>query len=230
MAGTLLAQRARGDRVIVVWLTHGEQTQAFGDLPPEEVARKREEQGHRAGEILDVETRFMDFPDTALQADRETTVEVAKLICEIQPDGLLTWGESWARGMRHPDHRRCGEIFRDAITLARIAKVVQPAEPHREPVPVFTLRGIHSTIPPVAVDVEPYLDKIHEVADHYLHGVGFGDPEWLDRRLRNAGLKWGLNYAEEFDAWESASCAVKTLLPAPPLEDVVHPSREGVRS
>ena len=32
VAGTILAQRARGDRVILVWLTRGEMTEAFGPL------------------------------------------------------------------------------------------------------------------------------------------------------------------------------------------------------
>lgn len=226
-AGAILAQRARGDRVVLLWLTHGEQTEAFGPLPPEEVARKREEQGRRAAEILGAEPMFMDFPDTALRADRETTVEVARKICEIKPDGLLTWGDAWVRGMRHPDHERCGQIFRDAIALARIAKVMAPIEPHRAPVPVFTIRDVHSTLPAVAVDVTAHREKIHELADHYFRGVGFGDPEWLDQRLRETGKRWGLELAEEFDSWESPSRATGTLLPAPPLEGVVHPERKG---
>ena len=32
-AGTILAQKARGDRVVVVWLTRGEMTEAFGAIP-----------------------------------------------------------------------------------------------------------------------------------------------------------------------------------------------------
>src|SRR5690606_9360371 len=186
-AGAILAQRARGDRVVVTWLSRGEQTEAFGSLPTREVGRRREEQGRRAAEILGVEARFLDFPDTALSADRESVIEVARLICEIKPDGLLTWGEAWVRGMRHPDHQACGQIFRDAVTLARIAKIVDPLEPHRKPVPVYTIRDIHSRLPGVGVDVSPHREKILEVADHYLHGVGFGDPEWLEMRLRSTG-------------------------------------------
>src|SRR5688572_7655874 len=142
-AGAILAQVARGDRVVIVWLTRGEQTEAFGPIPIEEVARRREEQGHRAGEILGAETRFLDFPDTGVVHDRESVIRVAQLICEYQPDGLLTWGDAWIRGMRHPDHQATGKIFRDAITIARIAKVVAPLTPHRKPMPVFVLRDEH---------------------------------------------------------------------------------------
>lgn len=227
VAGTILAQRARGDRVVVVWLTRGEQTEAFGPLPTREVARRREEQGHRAGEILGAETRFLDFADTALTADRETAIEVAKVICDIQPDGLLTWGDTWVRGMRHPDHAAAGKIFRDAVTFSRIAKVVDPLPPHRTHLPVFALRDVHSHLPPVAVDVTPYREKIGELAELYFHGLGFGDPEWLERRLAEAGERWGVRYAEEHDSWESPSRCTEHLLPAPPLDGATHPDRRA---
>jgi LmbE family N-acetylglucosaminyl deacetylase len=228
-AGAILAQRARGDRVVIVWLTRGEMTEAFGPVPPEEVARRRMEQGRRAGEILGAETRFLEYPDTRLVYTREVASEIAKLVCEIRPTGLLTWGDAWVRGMRHPDHQAAGRIFRDAITLARIAKVVAPLPPFRGSVPIFTLRDVHSTLPPVAVEVGERLAGIEELARFYHHGVGFGDPEWLHRRLRTIGARWGAEYAEEFDAWETEGGLVDALLPAAPLADVMHPERRGTR-
>lgn len=226
VAGTLVAQRARGDRVVIVWLTRGEMTEAFGPLPAEEVAARRMAQGRRAGEILDVETRFMDFPDSALVADRESAVEVARLICEIRPTALLTWGDAWVRGMRHPDHQACGRIFRDAVNLARIARVMTPSEPHRGDLPVFSLRDVHSPLPIAAVDVTPYREKIGELADFYMQGVGFGDPAWMEHRLRDAGARWRCDYAEEIDAWETQGGRLfDALLPAPRAEFTFHPSR-----
>jgi N-acetylglucosamine malate deacetylase 1 len=227
VAGTILAQCGRGDRVVIVWLSRGEQTEAFGPLPSEEVGRRRELQGRGAGEILGAETIFLDFPDTAIPYDRDALLRVARLICEVQPTGLLTWGDAWIRGMRHPDHQVCGRLFRDAVTLARMAKVVAPATPHRQPVPIFTLRDQHSTLPPVAVDVTPFRGRIAEVAELYFTGVGFGDPEWFERRLRGVGERYGFQYGEEFDAWETAPGGHPSLLPAPPLEGVAHPDRKS---
>ncbi len=226
VAGTILAQKARGDRVVIVWLTRGEMTEAFGPIPQEEVARRREEQGRRAGEILGVTTRFLDFADTRIAATPEAAATVAKVLAEIRPDGLLTWGDAWIRGMRHPDHQAAGKIFRDAVTLARMAKVVTPLEPHREPVPVFTIRDHHSLLPETVVDVEPYLEGIHELARFYLQGIHFGDPEWLDRRLRALAEPWGVRYAETVDAWETRAGLVTSLLPAEPLDALVHPDRK----
>lgn len=227
-AGTILAQRARGDRVVVVWLTRGEMTEALGPLPTAEVAARREEQGRRAGEILGVETRFMDFADCSIDANPESAHRVARLVAEIRPDALLTWGDAWGRGMRHPDHQASGKIFRDAITLARIAKVVGPGQPHRAPVPVFTFRGAHSTLSAVAVDVEPFREQIHELGRFYRENIGFGNAEWIDRRLRVTGEPYGLRYAEVFDAWETRGGIVPSLLPAE-FEDgeVQHPDREA---
>jgi hypothetical protein len=76
--------------------------------------------------------------------------------------------------------------------------------------------------------VTPYRDGIAEVAEMYFHGLGFGDPEWLDLRLRTAGERWGFPYAEEFDSWESPSRAATTLLPASLLHGATHPERQDV--
>ena len=225
-AGTICAQVARGDRVVVVWLTRGEMTEAFGPVSMEEVSRIREEHGRAAGELLGCETRFLDFRDTELEANVESARRVARLITEVKPDGVLTWGDAWGRGMRHPDHQAAGKIFRDAITLARLAKVVAPEPPHRAPAPVFTIRGAYSQMPNVVVDVEPWLDRIHALARFYYERIGFGNAEWIDRRLRAAAEPHGLRYAEAFDAWETPGGVVESLLPAAgDAGDLPHPPR-----
>jgi len=224
-AGTLAAQRARGDRVVVVWLSKGEMTEAFGPISPERVAERRIELGAEAARILDVEHRFLSFPDTRIEATPSAALEVARLLCDVKPDGLLTWGQSWVRGQRHPDHEATGRIARDAVTLARIAKAVAPAEPHRAWCPVFTYRDVHSTLPAVAVDVEPQLERIRALADFYRGALGFGDRRWLEARLRRGGQPFGLAYAEVFDAWESEVGAVRSLLPAGSGDFDAHPDR-----
>jgi N-acetylglucosamine malate deacetylase 1 len=227
-AGTILAHRARGDRVVIAWLTHGEMTEALGPLRTEDVALRRAQQGARAGEILGVETRFLDHRDTRIEATPEAAAEIASLLAEVRPDALLTWGDAWVRGMRHPDHRATGTLFRDAVTLARIGKVVAPLEPHRAPVPVFTLRDLHDPLPEVVIDVEPHIEGIRELASFYHREVGFGAPGWLEARLSRLGAPHGLRYAETFSAWETKGAVGKALLPAEPIEHETHPdvSRE----
>lgn len=226
-AGAILAQRARGDRVVVAWLTRGERTEAFGPVPDEEVARRREAQARGAAEILDVEPVFLDFPDTAVEATPSAAARVARLVADVRPDGVLTFGDAWTRGLRHPDHRAAGTIARDAVSLARIRRIVDPAEPHRAYVPVFTYRGAHSTLPAVGLDVEPHLERIYELGEYYQERIGFGDPAWLEERLRRTGERWGVEHAEEYDAWESKPGLVASLLPAERDGLLVPEDREG---
>lgn len=225
----MLAQRARGDRVVLCWLTRGEMTEAFGPVGTDEVIARRLETGQAAGEILGVETRFLEFPDTAVSADREAAQEVARLITDVRPDGILTWGDAWVRGLRHPDHQATGRIVRDAVTLARIQKCVAPAEPHRRSAPVFTYRGEHSYLPAVGIDAGPYMDRVFELGRFYHEALEFPDRGWLEERYRRIGARWGVEYAEEFDAWESAPGLVTSLLPVEGGVLPVHPERTAER-
>lgn len=226
-AGTMLAQAARGDRVVLVWLTRGEMTGAFGPLPVEAVARRREEQGAEAARLLGVEHRFLDLPDTGLRGSPEEAARVARLIAEVRPDGMLTWGDGWVRGTRHPDHQASGKVARDAITLARIARAVEPLSAHRAFCPVFTLRDAHSALPAVAVDVSAHVERIRALGAFYHAGIGFGEAAWLEHRLRDAGRPFGLAHAEVFDAWETRPGTVGALLPADPGDYGMHPGREA---
>ncbi len=225
MVATMQAQIERGDRVVLLWLTRGEMTEALGPIPAEDIIRRRTEHGRIAGEILGVETRFLDFPDTGVHATPEAAARVARVIAEVQPDAILTWGDAWRRGLRHPDHQATGKIVRDAITMARLKRCVEPIPPHRQPAPVFTYRDRYSRFPAVAIDATPYRDKIRELARHYQRELEFPDPDWLVGRLRGIGKRWGLEMAEEFDAWETRGGIVSSLLPVEIDGTPDHPER-----
>jgi N-acetylglucosamine malate deacetylase 1 len=203
-AGTIAAHAALGDRVVLLWLTRGEMTEIYGHLDPEEVARRRMDQGAEAAAILGAEPMFLELPDTRLEATPDAAREVARVIARVRPDAVITWGDAWARGMRHPDHQATGKIVRDAITLARLRRVVDPLPPHRDPAPVFTLRGEHSTLPELAIDVSAHVDTVVELARYYREHVGWPEEDWLVDRLTRAGAAREVRAAELFDAWETA--------------------------
>jgi LmbE family N-acetylglucosaminyl deacetylase len=202
-AGTAAAHAVRGDRVILLWLTRGSMTEALGPLAAAEVAARREEQGRAVAALLGCEARFLDFEDTWVEATPEAAHRVARVLAELRPDALITWGDAWRRGLRHPDHQATGKILRDAITLARIARVVAPLEPHRAPVPVFTLRADHSLLPVAAVDVSPVIEQVRAVGAYYRERLGWPREAWLEEQLASCGARWGVAAAEEFDAWET---------------------------
>lgn len=202
-AGTIAVHAARGVRVMLLWLTRGEMTQAYDVRSPAEVGEERMRHGRTAARILGAEPRFLEFPDTGIEPSRAAASRVARVLAETRPNAVVTWGDAWVRGMRHPDHQATGKIVRDAVTLARLGRVVEPLEPHREPVPVFTLRDVHSTLPPAAVDVSDRLDTVLELASLYRERFGWPEDDWLRDRLIAAGRQWGVEAAEVFDAWES---------------------------
>lgn len=211
-AGTIKAHTAAGDRVVLLWLTRGEMTEAYPELEPAAIAERRAGHGREAAGILGAEPRFLEYSDTQVQATPDAARTVARVIADVRPDAVVTWGDAWGRGMRHPDHQATGKIVRDAVTLARIGRVVDPAAPHREDVPVFTLRGRHSTLPTLAVDVTDHVATIRELGAFYRERGGWPERGFLDDRLRRAGARHDVDAAELFDAWETPPGLARSLL------------------
>jgi N-acetylglucosamine malate deacetylase 1 len=212
-SGTIAVHAAAGHRVVLLFLTRGEMTESLGTSDAAAVARMRVEHGLEAGRILGADdVQFLEFPDTRIEVSADAGYRVAREVAAIRPDAVITWGDAWVRGPRHPDHQATGQIVRNAITLARMARVVSPAAPHREPVPVYAIRDAHSVLPEAAVDVSAQLARIHELADYYRARVGWPDRQWLEERLTTAGRPYGVAAAEPFDAWETTGGLVTSLV------------------
>lgn len=202
-AGTIAHHTARGHRAVLLFLTRGEMTEALGALTAQEVAELRSEHAVEAGRILGAEVRLLDFPDTRIEVSADAGYRLAREIAEIKPDAVITWGDAWRRGPRHPDHQATGQLVRNAVTLARIARVVAPLPPHRAPAPVYAIREQHSQLPLAAIDVGAQRDTLFTLARFYRERVGWPQEDWLEQRIRDAGAQVGLPVAELFDAWES---------------------------
>ena len=212
-AGTIALHAAQGHRVVMLFLSRGEMTESLGISDAREVAEARMQHAREVGEIIGAsEVRFLDFPDTRIELSADGSYRVAREVAQIRPDAVITWGDAWVRGPRHPDHQATGQLVRNAITLARIARVVKPDAPHRAAAPVFTLRDRHSQITEVAVDVTSQLDRLHALADYYRERVGWPDRPWLEERLRRAGASHSVPAAELFDAWETPGGLVTSLM------------------
>jgi LmbE family N-acetylglucosaminyl deacetylase len=210
-AGTLALHAALGHRVVLLFLTRGEMTEALGPLDAASVAARRTEHAAAAARILGAEVRLLDFPDTRVEVSAEAMHRLARELAVLQPHAVITWGDAWRRGPRHPDHQATGELVRGAITLARIARVVAPITPHRALAPVFTIRETHSQLPAAAIDISAHRDTLFELARFYRERVGWPAQDWLEERIGSAGAKWGCAAAEQFDAWESAPGLRPTL-------------------
>lgn len=208
----MAAHAARGDRVVLSFLTRGEMTTAFPNLSPDEIRKERTKHGEEVARILGADIHFFDYPDAGVEHTRAAAVEVAKFIAEIRPDAVVTWGEAWSAGARHPDHQATGKIVRDALSYARFGSVIAPLKPHRARAPVFTYRDRHSQIPAVYVDVSKQLDKILAVARYYSEKMGWPAHDWVLERLKMRGKPANLPYAEVFEAWETEAGVVTHLI------------------
>ncbi|HUF49559.1 MAG TPA: PIG-L family deacetylase [Longimicrobiales bacterium] len=217
-AGTIAVHVAAGHRVVMLFLTRGEMTEALGVSDAEHVAQQRMQHARAAADIAGAaDVRFLEFADTRVEVSAAASYRVAQEIAQVKPDAVITWGDAWVRGPRHPDHQATGQIVRNAITLARIARVVKPHEPHRGAAPVFAIRDIHSTLPEVVIDVSAHVERVHALADHYRARVGWPDRAWLQQRLEDAGRRHGVAAAELLDSYETAGGQASSLMDLRPI-------------
>lgn len=150
LCGGALAKSAEaGERVGILDLTRGE----LGSRgTPELRAREAE----RAADILGVSMRRnAGLPDGHLENSLEARRVVAGLLRELRPRVVVThWVES-----RHPDHRACAALVRDASFLAGLKNFPAPGQRHRP------LKVVHATAfredaepPSFVVDVTAHIE------------------------------------------------------------------------
>ena len=194
--GSLSNHVERGDRVVLAWTTKGEMTSLFGDMPAEEVVRRRVKHGEDIGNIVGCEALFMDYPDAGIEVTRESGLKMAKTLATIKPGAVVTWNT--LRG--HPDHRYTCQLILNGITYARLPKVVAPLEAYRSNVTVYQYVDPYSPYPVVYVDISSQIDKVVAAVEYYAKVYEW--PDAKDRVLatrRHAGGECGVKYAERFN-------------------------------
>ena len=105
-AGLMAAATRAGNRVVVATATRGElgSTDPAG-MPPERLAALREKELVRSLAVVGVsEHRWLGHRDGSLAAVRRSAGidQVSRLIDEVRPDTIVTFGPDGAYG--HPDH------------------------------------------------------------------------------------------------------------------------------
>ena len=207
--GTMANHVSRGDRVVLTWMTYGEMTSLFGDIPTEEIVEKRNEHAKEVGRIIGCEVSFLDFGDTQVEATRENAVRIARQIGELRPDAILAWNTY--RG--HPDHRATTQLLIDATTYARFPKLMSPLSPHRERVTFYLYHDEHCPYSRAYVDVSDQVGKVVEVVDYYSKTYKWvGSGEEAKERLRRNGRECGTEYAEKFNVIRRHQPAIEYLV------------------
>lgn len=200
--GTLKKHAERGDAVMLVWTTLGELASQFGDQSHAQVTATRQQHGAWVAERIGAQHRFFDMGDSRLTAAREQSLALARLYAEWKPDAILTWDDHHP----HPDHRATARMAFDAITLARIPKIVNEGrtqgerlEAHRAPVRFYQYYTKASPYPSVHVDVSGQVETMREVFEFYhaFYRWNFTAEQYLAQRALT-GREAGVASAEHF--------------------------------
>jgi len=200
--GTLKKHVERGDKVMFVWTTHGELASQFVDHSDEEVRRIRHEHGRYVADTVGAEFHFFDMGDSRMTGDRDEALQLARLYSEFKPDALITWSDDHP----HPDHRMTAKITFDAITLARIPKIIneglaEPLEPHREPIKLYQYKSTGtSNYPIVHVDISKQIDTTVKLFEFYADFYKWKyTPDKFKQIRAIRGHEVSIDYAEKFE-------------------------------
>ena len=180
-AGVMAAATDHGQRVVCVSLTAGEHgTSDPGVWPPDRLGPVRRWEAAAAMAVLGVgEHRILGLPDGRLaEHDGEGLATVGRLLDEIRPDTILTFG---ADGMTfHPDHiavhRWVTGAWRQAGRRSRLLHATTTVEHLERFGPLYEEWGIYMT------DERPMGVPAAELAVH----VRLSGPQ-LDRKLTALG-------------------------------------------
>lgn len=207
--GTMANHVAKGDRVVLCFGTHGEMTSLMGNVSVEEIVKERERHAAEVAKIIGCEVMFLDFEDTEVEITRDNAKKIAKVICEVKPDVIITWNNFH----RHPDHRSMAQLLIDAGQMARIPRVVSPLEPHRKDLTILQYYDERALLPALYVDVSDTIEKIKEVTQCYADTYGWnGAVERVVARRMSIGMDCDVAYAEKFTVLRRRNKAVKYVI------------------
>jgi N-acetylglucosamine malate deacetylase 1 len=197
--GTLKKHVERGDEAMFVWTTHGELASQFVEHSDEEVRRIRLEHGAYIAGKVGASYHFFDMGDSRLTGSRDEALQLARLYATFKPDVIITWSDD----NPHPDHRMTAKIAFDAITLARIPKILnenasQPYEAHRKDIKFYQYVTTSSNRPVVHVAIEEQIEAVTEMFTFYqeFYKWQYTPEQFKADRARN-GREVGVKYAEK---------------------------------
>lgn len=212
--GTLKKHAERGDEVMLVWTTHGELASQFIEESEAEVRRIRQEHGAFVAEKVGAQFHFFDMGDSRMTGSRDEALAVARLYASFQPDAVITWSDDHP----HPDHRMTAKVAFDAVTLARIPKILNedsktPIEPHRKPIKFFQYISTAINRPYVHVDISEQIDTATELFEHYQSFYGWEySPEQFQQAKALYGRESGVKFAEKLQRRQTHTPAVDYLV------------------
>jgi len=222
--GTVAKHLARGDRAMLVALTNGVVTHAFGVFPAtgedklrdiEKIKAAKRTEFERGAKALGVsEWKLFDFNESPLIVGLPEYIQLVNVIREFRPDVVLT---SHPVEVGRQDHMDCGRVALAAVDYARADGFPSPLAPHTVPnvflffYPDFRsdqLMGVARHMPEVVVDFSAVIDKKRAAMLEFAKTQakpGQDYTKMIDHFLTcidgGVGYLHGCAYAEQFSRW-----------------------------
>ena len=131
-----------------------------------------------------------------MEISRDHRIEVAKKYIEHRPDLVVSWGLTNV----HPDHRNTGQLAIDAVKFARINKIMDTDEAHRENIVILQYFESGSPFDVRYIDVTDNISKIKEASQYYANIYNWKNIEdRVTTRRRALGMESFTTYAEKFN-------------------------------
>jgi bacillithiol biosynthesis deacetylase BshB1 len=181
-----------------------------GEMGTRGTADARGAEAQRAAQILGASFReALDFGDGGLKISRENELVLIEVIRREKPRLILT---SYPDD-RHPDHRRAGQIVRDAAFYAGLRRVETAHPAHRPQQTLYFSTGYVHPVN-VYVDVTPVIAKRRAAMaafESQFHNPSSREPQTIlsaesflaqiEARARTFGFEIGVEFAEAFTSF-----------------------------
>jgi bacillithiol biosynthesis deacetylase BshB1 len=181
-----------------------------GEMGTRGTAEARGAEAQRAAQILGASFReALDFGDGGLKISRENELVLIEVIRREKPRLILT---SYPDD-RHPDHRRAGQIVRDAAFYAGLRRVETAHPAHRPQQTLYFSTGYVHPVN-VYVDVTPVIAKRRAAMaafESQFHNPSSREPQTIlsaesflaqiEARARTFGFEIGVEFAEAFTSF-----------------------------
>jgi len=204
-AGTIAKLVKEGCEVTYVIVTNGNKGSSDRTMPPERLARIRQDEQRAAARMLGVErVEVLGYEDGEVEDTRATRLDVTRQIRRWRPDLLITMNpnRTYNLGGSHRDHRIVAGLALDCVyPLARDHMAFPELMPEFEPHKVREVYVMQWENPHLVVDISETIDlKLKALA---CHASQFKDFAGLEKRVRERsaelGKARGFAYAETFD-------------------------------
>jgi LmbE family N-acetylglucosaminyl deacetylase len=189
MAGAVVAKyTSSGHEAVLVHLTPGEK--GHKTLSPEDYAKQKIEEGHRAAAALGAKAIFLPYKDAELPVNDEVKYALADIIRAEKPDIMIT---HW-KGSMHKDHEATYYIVQDAIFYAALPAIKRELPAHG----CYTQFFAENWEDPYGFEVDTYVD-ITDSFDQWLRAVS-------EYELFSGSIS-DFRYLDYYKAWRSCAGA-----------------------